>query len=766
LKGWAGEPFRRRQWAVSAFSAGWFTLLLYLYLHGALLYRTDFPGVYQPGGFLLYPSSDYLIPAVSAAISFGNVYSAQYLSIFLDVFFVTLGAQIFARELLGRTFSPGTLAWVEGLAATFYLLNPYSLTWSYYALYLELFLHNAAFFLVLALVVRLVRGLRGSGTFGWKDAAWLGLALGLSVPTSFANLARVLMVEGVALLVVALYALGLALARPERRKNVTAVAVRFLVVSVPAAAALLFYPVWQFLTEWLFQPVSLSQLSLAEAALAHPPTAQTFANVLRLLARSNFSRQPFALLYSTNPWDVLTSSLWPVLAILLPLLLTLTPRFRDRAWVWVCELLLVPCILWAVGSGPPFGGVYDTLTGYLPFGPRFLPLFFLVQLLMVKLYVVLVAGALVFLYLEVEGWFQSTPGGSLRAEREASPDRSVGRLSRPRSRRRRRGQLPALVLCLLLTGGLIASTLPILDGALFQAPSSGAQVGFYIPSGYFAASHQLRSRSANALVLPSLEVYVHTAWGYSGATGFYTEFFYPSEMLVPAYYGPYKFYLSSIQASYSQATRVIVPGPNPVPLPLPSTARWAQFNQSRPLYEFLLRTSLNVSEYQWLEVSLPTPDPGLLSNLIASQALKIELFTPGIFPGIYKVGQGGESVVVGENSTSVTVALLLGSPAVGNYSTSDITQIRLRFPSLYDFPALQLGVPELLGVTNSSVAPGWWSLIRDQYHLSYLLVDRTVNGGRTEPLSYGLAVAQVLSSLGLARETLSTPQLELWQLLG
>jgi hypothetical protein len=759
VKRWASDRERQRSWAISLATAGWFVAVMYYWSGGALLYRVDFPGVYRLGGFLLYPSANYIIPSLAAGVTLGNVYAAQYVSLFTDTFLCTLGAQIFARELFRRTFSGTPLTLLQVLAATFYIVNPYNVTWTYYALTLNMFLNNAAFFLVMALMVRMVRALRSRTPFTWVDAIWLGVALGLSSPTSFPNLARTLLIEGIGFLVLALYALGLYLAQRSDRLVTWNVTVRFSSVTVPLAAAMVAYPFWVFLTSWLLQPAAIAQVAARNGPVTLANSYHPLSDVVRLLARTQITHQAYYQLFLSNPWVITSSWMWPVLAIAVPLIFSFSRRIPDRAWIWVCLLLMVPCLIWATGYAPPFGALNAPIIAAVPYGIRFMPLFFPIELIVVKLYVVLAAFSVVMIYLVVRGHFPLRTRPRLPPTPRVSPRVRGRRISRSRVRQGlAMGGAVGLAILLSLTAT------PIFVGSIYEV-GKGGRGTFFIPEGYFQVRHELTREHANALVLPSMHLYVKTSWGYGGATGFYDEFFYPSRMVTPAYYGPYEYLLNSTRLQYAQATDVIVPGTNETPIMLTRTSHWIQPNSSRGFYSLPFRPALNLTGDEWLVISFPTTNPALLSELIEEDHVRVGLKTGTQGPGWYIPNDGGQALLRSVNSTAVEIALLLGAPMLGSYNLSEIDKMFLVLHSPDYFPLLALGTPELWAVRNSSVAPGWMDLVVGNYRVSYILVDLTLGYGRAEPLAYARMAVLALEQDHLVTEVYSSPDLQLWKLI-
>lgn len=763
------DPDRRVQWMISGISALWFTALIAFWAHGGLLYRIDFPGVYSIGGFFFAPTPDYIIPSLAAGVSFGNIYFAQYLSFFWDVFLCTLGAQLLARELFRTSFSSSQLIGLQALAATFYLIEPYGVTWGFYALMLNVFLYNAAFFLVMALLVRLGRCLvTGKQAFRWGDAIWLGVGVGLASPSSFPNLVRTLLLIGVALGILATVVLALVVTSQAHRSVVRKAAPKFTVGTVPVAVALVAYPVWLFLQTLLFEPGAVAAIA-AKNSVILPNSFATLPNVVRLFGRSNFLALPYAQLYVSNPAVIVGTWLWPILAVLVPLIATLFPRLPNRGWIWVSELLILPCIAWGTGTNPPFGPINSWVSQHLPYGHTFMPTFVPVQFVAVKLYTVLAAFSIVLLYVTLRRWVQARAETRPYPFYPKAPNGPWATRPYPRRPRRVGARIAAPLMALLVVTLLGLSATPIFNGTVLEAPG-GASVAFQVPNAYFATRDYLQAHGGNALLLPSTSLYFRTTWGYYGVSGFYTTFYTPSRILSPDYYGPYQYLLSSTRQSYAEATQVIVPGTNSTPLPALSGHRWIQAGHS-PYYVFRsLGAPLNLSSFEWAEVTLPTTDPGLLVGLIQGEQIDLGLRSGPQQVGWYLIGQGGEAQLISSNSTSVEVGFLLGAPTRGVFDPSSVNALILRIlpftvlSSAY-FPDLGLGTPRFTGIINSSLAPGWLTLMRSTYHMNYLLLDSTLKPyGRTEPTSYGPVVTAVLFELGLATPVLITNDLQLWQL--
>ncbi len=765
VAGYFRSPARIRRILIAILVSLPFTMLLYGESGGTLLYRIDFPGVYRPGGFFLSPSSNYLIPSFTSAITLGNVYAAQYLALFLDAFFCAYGAQLFVRELFRNTFDESQFLGVQALAAGLYLFNPFNVTWGYYSLTLDVFLNNAAFFVVMTMMVRLARNLLAGRTLDRWDALLFGIALGLSAPTSFPDLARTLFIEAMALLLLAV--LGAIWVFSSRTDRAVALANlrRFALFTVPVAALLLAYPFYQFLTDWLFQPTAVSIVAAKDLILFRPNSFNTLGNVLRLLGRSNFVNFPYYRFYVADPWVILGSWLWPLLALFVPLLLSLRASSRDRLWIWLAIAACVPCIVWATGAQPPFGPVNTALQSALPFGREFMPSFFAVQLVLTKLYVALIAFSLGAIYLLLAQGLGTALGASSVPSPTSlpTPGASAGRpwLRRgsPRSPAHR---VMAVGTVAVLVGLLLVASLPIFNGGLFELPHQRT-AGFRIPNDYFTARAALNTARGNAILLPALHLYVGTTWGYVGVTGFFTQFNYPSQVVCPAYYGPYKFLLPATREDYARATEPIGPGPNVVPVNLSSNGTFR--TGARADIEVVpFGASLNLSGFQWLQVTIPTSNPGLWSELLANDSVQFGLRSSRQSIGWYQPENAAVTQVKAISNGSINVSLLLGGPSHGTVDPAQVRALLLDF-TRPEYPSL-LGLSRatLAGVPGSVVYPGWVSFVEARYHAHYILLDRTIMHGTGEPVAYAEESVATLQSEGLARPVVVTGDVELWEL--
>lgn len=775
LKGYFTDQRRLTRVAISAATSLPFVFLMVYYTRGALLYRIDWVGVYSVQGFLRTPIPDAILPAVGSALSLGNLTAANYIALFLDAFFCTYGAQLLARELFRKTFSDRWLIGVQAIAAAGYLVNPYNVTWSVYALTLELFLSQAAFLIVMMEVVRLVRCAQDGRRFSGWDGALLGLAIGLSMPASLPNDARVLAFEFAGLLLAGI-ALLIFARIPRRRPAIRQVVRTFLLYSAPLGILLVLPPIYAAWTAGFFSTSDIAAITKVITAVAKEYTPIKFT--VRLLGRPELFAAPYLKFYTKIPITVVASYSWPVLALAVPIPAAFLLRLRDKVWICSAVLLAIPCVIWGAGANPPFGAAYDFITTHLPFGASLFPPFYPIQLLATKLYCVLVAFSVAMVYYGVRRALVGRKRPSLEGV-PASAKRQI------RWRRFRRSRIPAYVATGVVVGLVFLAAVPMYTGGIFYGVT-GSGKGYFIPGPYFQVRSILQGLHGNAVLLPPLPTYFDTVWGYHGATAFYSAFFYPSQIIVPAYYGPYQTDFGAASQEYNLATHPIGPGPNSTLVPLqkrgwtvdgdlPHTTTFSY----QPYPSFSLSNDNVSAPLTWLTMTLPTANASSASALAAllqaseatanittsatNSTTGVVKFHSGIFefePGRYN------SIVTAVGPRSVNVTLLIWNPSVvypvgGYQAAGDVAYVNITL----DEPGLAgtIDGPPIFSVGSDSVVqPGWTSLMQS-YNVKYLLWDNSTQDGiELRPVVINTLIE--LQDLGAITPVYLSGGLELWQI--
>lgn len=748
------RPFRLG--VALALAVGYVGLVL-CYTRGGLLYGIDFSGTYSWQDILVRPRIDNLLPSLISGLLPGHIYASFYATFGIEVFLVAFACQSFTRALVHRTFGPAELRVVAAAAAVLYLFSPVLVTYRYVSVLLAVPTSAAAFFLALRYFVEAARSLQEGRGLLRRAAVGLGLAAGLALPASLPNDARIAGLEALAFLGVLAFGLVLYWRRPGARPTTKTTMFRLLAIALPIGFALFLYPVYLFLTN----SQGLNFANVGSVAAQYAPhftngAYNTLQQTLRLIGRESFTKAPYYGMYQTNPGVILGSALLPALGLAVPLLAALVWKFPDRYLVVPLALVALLGTFWEAGTNPPFGSVYSALARTLPYGPVVFQTYILTALLLVRLFPPLVAfGAMAVTRPIVAGW--------RRRPKAAAPEPIP---APPRSRRAR--ALPwvrgAAAVTLVVLATLAAW--PIYNGAVEGVWGNAAQKGFFVPGDYAKARAALGH--GGALLLPEVETYLRTGWGYNGANVFYESYFYPGQVLVPGYYGPYGANDPSTVAAYASATNPLAPPTNLTPLPTLHPAKAATTNASKPGNRTTYHTlkPFSLANDSWIAVSIPVANASQAEALLANDSIWLGLSVPASFGGStewYVVGQADNAVVTASTARALNVSLLLDAPSFGAVNLSGVNAFVVRWTTNGTGASAFNGTPTWEAANSSGIRAAWYAQL-GQYGLTYLLVDRSVVVGALQ--SY-LIVNGILGILEKAQELQPVylgPTLQLYRL--
>ncbi|MCI4366577.1 MAG: hypothetical protein L3K08_02365, partial [Thermoplasmata archaeon] len=760
---------------------------------GGLLYAMDNVGAYSWQDFFLRPRTDYLLPSAISGLVLGQTYTAFYLTVFAETFLVVLAIGTFCRALLKRSFGKWDLRFAGIIAGGLFLASPVLMTYRYASIMSAIFVSTAALTFAFAFLIDAIRGLRENEVFPWQRGVLLGIALGMSGPDSLPNDARVVAVEALALLAFLVLFLMIALAGTARRRPATRSFLHVLLVSVPIGAALLSYPFYVFLTSKGFGISTVGGVASAFTPQLQSGSWNTIDATVRLLGRRSFTATAYYSTYYTSvTWvgDVVQAAtyLLPLLALVIPLVIALLWKFPDRWLVVPLTIVTIAGAIWEAGSNPPLGSIYTSVVGYLPYGATFFQTYSITDLILDKFYPVLIAFSIVTLSrLAVPILFP--PGG-----RSATPAPLVlppwEGVVRPASRSRgpRGDPLTRALILVALTGSTALAALPILNGAVDQNwippgyPGYGER-GIFIPNEYATVRSMLQERHGNAILLPQVSAYVRTSWGFNGANGFYEAYYFPSQILVPGYYGPYASYIPSFVQNYTSATNPLVPGTPSVPL---NATFSSVVHPSLPAsggirYDYHLggkTPTLDLNGTEWLTMDVGISNESRIRQIILDGNLWVGL-TSGPFnqstPSWFNIAGGSNGVLDSLNATSLTVSVLPADPGSPPQGTGSRGGTDLSAVGTVTFWAREpvdtfgfIQGPPVLSITNATgVASSWFSQLHS-YQMGYLIVDRSllVNGtGNQQPASLVDAIVSTLEAGGTLEPLYQGHYLDLYQLV-
>jgi hypothetical protein len=748
--------------------------ILLAYTRGALLYGIDFSGTFSFADLALRPRSDLVLPAVIAGAFPGHIYLAFYANLLLGAWLVSYACQSFTRSLFRRMLDPGELRLAQVVASALYLFSPLAVSYRFVGLIAETFLSAAAFFFVLAFSVEAARGMREGVAFSRTQALLLGLAIGLSTPTSLPNTVRAVTLDLFALGVVLVVFLVTYWSSRERRAAAWRSFRRIATISLPVGASLLLVPAYELLTN--AEGLNLGNVSSIAAAYEARFASGPYNSLgwtLRLMGRGTFQRTPYYGLYQSNLAVMVGSWLWPLLALAVPVVLVWWLRPVERKLVVGLVAIATVGAIWDAGSNPPFGPIYDRVAVLLPYGPLYFQTYSISNLLLSKLYPPLMAFSIVLLARGVRGRGMAKAGTATGSPPDPAADRerlsgvpALG-LSGPVERRSWRS-VSAIVLVIATTVTATFVAWPVVDGEISVNWVSTSQHGFYIPPEYFGARGDLQSRHGNALLLPQLSTYVQTSWGYAGANGFYQNLNYPSRVLSPAYFGPYGANNPATVAVYQNATNPIVPGGSYATLPGPWHLRTVAPASGGVRHLLTSRYSLALTNTSWLSVALPVTNQSAVAQLLALKLLWVGLGSSNTSasPTAWYVGGGRSNVdVTTLNSTLLNLSVWASVPSRGTLNLSTISTVVVweRVNASNGDP---LGAIRAVGGdSNGTVAPGW-SAELGGFGIHYLLVDWSLVRGNAQPYPLVIGIVQTLAALGYLTEIRGGTYLVLYQIVG
>jgi hypothetical protein len=514
------EPFlaefdHRYVWlAALAVIVGLFISLILVFTSGKLLYGSDYPGVYSLSDLPISPTPSTLLTAVCITLGAGNIYLGFYFAYAVSAWLCLVGIFLLAQEI-GRDVLPeGLWKWCGLTAATLFLFSPSAFFDSYTSLMTNVSLYAAGFLLFLFCLVRWFRSRRGNVQCTYRTAVCAGLGLGLSLqllPTNLRTAAVAILLFGFLFA----WTLGGSVIhgrRPRFSRKSIYLAVTVVLATMAAGA----YSI--VLTLQGFPQLSQTIQAAAgghSATLYYVGAFNTVPYVMLLLGSWGFPAVQYSSLYYSIGIVSMAAALWPILALVVPMLVFRGSR-RFVLYPWLVLTMLG--LFWEKASNPPFGGFWQALVSSVPDGTQVLPTHFLSTLLLSNLYVALAAISIIGIYQRLRSVVARSP--------TVAP-------STPRTDRLPPGRvLGATIVSFLLVGALLIAAMPVLSGAaetqMWNHP--GVEGDFAIPAAYVGARSLAERGGGTTLILPGMGSYVRLSWGYYGVSSFYVEYFAPAEV--------------------------------------------------------------------------------------------------------------------------------------------------------------------------------------------------------------------------------------------
>ena len=710
------------------------------YTHGALLYSGDNTGYYTVYDFVSagFPASivqviyalmsPYALIFLSLAAGM-NYYIAYYFSLYLSAILTSLSISYLIRRMfpgLGRRQLAAT-----GIATFLYYYNPNT----YIAYYYGVNFVGLNFVYLIAFLATLYGLPRASRRALWRDSLLAGLLLGLGAGV-FPNDIRLFLAGFILYVIFLVYKL---LKGPRSAGVLPQVAA--FVSAFAAGNAYTVLPMVANLTGALKQAY-YGAFNLGGVAVRSEPWA-AMIYTLRLLDSWTFNSEfnPSRYLLNQNPFLVISTFVWPVAALALPLLIH---ERRHRSTIALTAALMLVAMWWDAGPNPPLGSLYARVVAALPLGQQlfgydfFAPLLAILFSVMISYVVVTMVGVC-------------------------------------------RSRALKLLGVAMLAGASIVSY-PALAGYSVTAYFNPSVHGFWIPQEYVGAREYLLQHKGTALILPGDYVYMTTAWNLQDNMYWYNQFFMPARVLTIANFGG-GYASSSERTDYTAlVSRITIPDVNDT-LPInysyagppgvfragvsrnigsvlslyPTTNAFSE----PPAVDFTFKEPLNLSRYEYLVLSIRTQNVSYFKWLMENQELQIGVYSYGI-AGWYFVNSSVNSYAVVMGS-DLLIFLRVGSPDTtwGGplYNVSSVNGLSLQFPLAGN---ITISYPVIYACNATTVNPSWLSLLHS-YNINYILLDRSIVSGNMTSYSYLSASLGELVADGYLRPVWSEGYLTIYE---
>ena len=512
-----------------------YNLVIAYWTHGKLLFGGDGVGYYNYYDFLQSPSFSGLIWAFTEFISFKNIYVMYYFHLFLSTLFSIAGIYVLTRLVLKNI--SGQRGMMLGMVTSLlFLFNPWSVSLTYISLIGSVSIGTGGltlFFIGLFLFFN-----ENESTARIRRFSPIIAGIGLGIAQSpFPNYIRLLFV-----VVVIFLAAELFLIVHKRTRNLhhlggmLVFALVCIIVSIGLSVEY-FIPI----VSSIHSTIALANAGASDKVYLGFYTGQfnVLLNELRGLSQWQYPGIFYYSLYVNLGVIFIISFIWPIFALVLPLLLVKHTDKKDTLRIFILVLALLLVIFWDKGENPPFGQLWIIINSFLPTGYQFIPTGYLTSIFISRFFPILSAFSTISIY-DVLQSHHLTLGkweSLLKRFKKVVAGRNI---------------LPFMI-SIILTILLIASAYPAFVGYAETYSYNGSNQnnqGFFIPQSYDQAKTFLtNNNNGSVLLLPptTSNPYITTNWGYSGEIGFYSSFFAPINVIT----------LNNFGGTYSNATQLL-----------------------------------------------------------------------------------------------------------------------------------------------------------------------------------------------------------------
>ncbi|MEM0135991.1 MAG: hypothetical protein QXU18_12335, partial [Thermoplasmatales archaeon] len=495
------RSFKRYIILLGTISLVYISILLF-YTHGALLFNGDNFGFYHLS-LGLFDTPTGALSGLSLLLSFGDIYAAYYLYLYLSILLATIASFYLSIQILSNFLPKDKVMIFSAVSASLYVITPYILTDYYGSLTGNVLLSSSFFTLFLAFLFRSYSSLGNKARFINSTFA-SGVFLGISV-TPYPNYIRIMSLGYLFFAATVIFIL----ISSHIRNTKIPLSRTFLSIFTFALTSI-FFSLFQTYTIFYDIPAFLHLSSVAAANYTnlgfYTGSFNTVPQVIRLLGIWAFPTGYVIyhnVYYGMNFINI-SSYFWPILALFFPLIVAYKLKNNKGFLLFIMVLVLVS-IFWEKGANPPFGTLWYSINRILPFGYQFIPTGELQSYFLAKVYPILATLSIVTIYEFLKG--------------------RKGIISKKKLKR-----LAVLVPVALIVI-LVVAEMPVFNGQLEANFFNEKTSGFYIPDEYNYARDYLLGSHGNVLLLPGVQTYIETTWNFQGSSAIYNSFFQPVNVI-------------------------------------------------------------------------------------------------------------------------------------------------------------------------------------------------------------------------------------------
>ncbi|MDE1767110.1 MAG: hypothetical protein KGI27_12690 [Thaumarchaeota archaeon] len=673
------------------------TIILY-YTHGALIFGGDQYGYYSVSQALVTIDPQSIIYALFLFFSFNNFYSAFYVSLFVFTFVALYSIYHVTIAISENALEYKYLTFIGIIASLFYLFNPLTITNRSLSILSNISIYQTSFIIFLYEVIKLFNN--NSYKFKIKDSIIMGIAFAFSL-RPFPNYVRIFIT---AIIIFCCFLIFKILFDSDNlSKNVKLYIRVIFIASIFAIISSLFITLPLIMNfSKINQTATYASTSIVSKASFYYGQFNLLIQTFRLEGLWYFptSLVPYNKIYFNQPFIILSSLSWVILAIFIPILLINKYSYRI---IISLELITVITIFLGKGANLPFGNLFLLAIDHVPFGLQLLPPSFMVQLLLPILYSVLIAYSIAII------------GISL-------------------IKKTKKNYMFYFTSILLITLVLI-SALPVFNGTVEGQYFNENIKGYRIPYEYTQVKDYLLYNNANALVLPATGAYVGNSWGYSGAGNIY-----------PAFYYPVKMYTISTFGSYAAANPAYIKAYDNLTEPLKPPLNYSKINSelSDPIYTsknltyfrvaYPFKNPVNLNDYSYLKITVNLSNSSTFNSAI-SGGLQIWVISNG-FGNTYTIGPNCHRCYFNISNKTLSLEIFLKEPDTSSqyFNISNVNSLEFEFfnrSKIFNITS----TPQIYGGFGFSVNKSWLNLTRE-YGINYIMVDKSIISGNIETYNY------------------------------